>query len=110
MSPLYIYRCPAGHETELLRPRSVESNVCPCGADAERQAVYHFAVVGQAAIPRDEKNYRQTYGEYREAVAEVVDGYERVNKDRPPGERVQSPDYYGKARAQAIAKGAPIRA
>ena len=109
MSPLYTYRCPEGHETEMLMPFSVETTVCSCGVQAQRQSVYHFAVVGQAAVPRDERSYRQSFGEYQDAVAEVSDGYERMNRDRAPSEQIKEPDYSGLAKARAVAHGVPIR-
>ena len=107
--PLFRYACPSGHEVELLRHRSVDAVPCACGAEAQRCAVNHVAVIGRATVPRDHRNYRQSYGEYREAVAEVADGYKQVNDSRGPREQVQSPDYYGLAKAQATAKGFPVR-
>ena len=104
--PLYGFRCDQGHETELLCAIGAEVIVvCSCGGLAHRYAVNRLAVIGQATVPRDERNYRKTYGEYREAVAEVADHYERR---RSNGERVQEPNYYGMARQQAIAKGAKL--
>jgi hypothetical protein len=86
----------------------VESVECACGSEANREAVNRVAIIGAVPVPRDERNYRQSFAEYREAVAEVADGYERVNRDRAPGERIREPDYYERAKAQAIAKGVPI--
>lgn len=106
--PLFTYSCACGHEQTLLRHRDVEAVACACGEVARRQAVNHVAVIGKAAIPRDERSYRQSYGEYREAVAEVADSYARINSDRGPGEHVREPDYYGLAKAKAKAKGAVI--
>ena len=93
----------------MLMPLSVETTVCSCGVQAQRQSVYHVAVVGQAATPRDERNYRHSFAQYNEAIQEVSDGYDRVNNDRPPSERIRPPDYYAIARDQAVAHGAPIR-
>ena len=106
--PLYRYRCSNGHEAELLRPMRVSGVVCHCGDVGLRQAVNPLAVIGKAGVPRDQRSYRKSYGEYREAVAEVADHYERVNGERAPRDHVQEPDYYGLAERQAIAKGAPI--
>ncbi len=107
--PLFRYVCPNGHEVEALQHRSVDTVPCECGASALRQAVNQVTVIGRATVPQNERNYRKSFGEYREAVAEVADCYQRVNDERAPEERVQRPDYYGLARAQAIAQGAPIR-
>ncbi len=109
MSPLYTYRCPEGHETEMLMPLSVETAVCSCGVQAQRQSVYHFAVMGQATTPRDERSYRHGFREYQAAVAEVSDGYERLNQARAPSEQIKEPDYFGLAKARAVAHGVPIR-
>ena len=79
---------------------------CPCGAPRRRLVVHRVAVIGQATVPRDERSYRQGYAEYREAVAEVSDFYQRKRAD---GDPVREPDYYGLARAQSIAKGAVIQ-
>lgn len=107
--PIYRYTCPSGHEAELLRPMDVGAVPCACGASASRRAVNRVAYIGRAPVPRDERSYRQSYGEYREAVAEVADHYERVNGERAPAEQVREPDYYDLAKAQAVAKGAVIR-
>ena len=107
--PLYTYRCQGGHEAELLRPRDTATAPCQCGLPALRQTVYPLAHIGRATIPRDERSYRHSYGEYREAVAEVAEHYQRVNGERGPEEQVREPDYFGLAKAQAVSKGAPIR-
>lgn len=107
--PIYAYRCSAGHKFEERRSYGDSIVLCGCGLDAERQAVNHVAVIGQAGVPRDERNYRHTFSEYREAVAEVQDGYERVNQARAPSEQIKEPDYFGVAKKRAVAHGAPIR-
>ncbi len=86
----------------------VETEPCFCGSVADRLAVNRMVVIGTATVPRDERNYRQSYGEYREAVAEVADHYQRVNGERAPGEQVRGPNYYNIARAQARATGAKV--
>lgn len=103
--PLYEYVCREGHVTELLRPRDVAVVSCACGAAASREAVNHIGVTGFATVPRDQRNYRQNYGEYREAVAEVADHYETKQKR---GDPAREPDYYSHAVTQARAKGARI--
>ena len=107
--PIYDYRCTAGHEFEERRSYDDSLVPCRCGLDAQRQAVNHIAVIGQTSVPRDERNYRHTFSEYREAVDEVQDGYERVNQARAPSEQVKQPDYLSLAKAQAVAHGVPIR-
>ena len=108
--PLYQYRCERGHEVEMLRRGSTDPDVavpdCPCGAQRRRLVVHRVAVIGQAAVPPDDRSYRQEYAEYREAVAEVSSFYQRKRAD---GDPVREPDYYGLAKAQAAAQGAVIR-
>ena len=104
--PIYRYRCPQGHESERLRPFDVSETSCPCGQTAERQAVYRMSMIGNTEIPRDERNYRQSFSEYQDALHDVVHKYERAYDNHDP---VREPDYYALAKTQAIAKGAPIR-
>lgn len=87
----------------------VATALCSCGLLANRSSVNHLTVIGTATVPRDERNYRQSYGEYREAVVEVADQHQRVNDSRSPGEWVQSPDYYALAKAQSRARGVKIQ-
>lgn len=104
--PLYRYLCPHGHEAELVRPMGARAVECSCGAEAQRQSVYRLAVIGNAAVPRDERNYRHEYSEYSEAMAEVSDFY---NTKRANGDPVREPDYYSLARQQAAAQGVAVR-
>ena len=106
--PIYTYSCTEGHEAELLRDMSVETVSCSCGARASRGSVNRIAVIGQVSTPRDERKYRHTYGEYREAVAEVNDSYERVNQSRAPSEQVKEPNYMDIAKSKAVSHGASI--
>ena len=107
--PLYGYRCPKGHEIELIRPIGVDKVSCLCGDESQRLTVYRVAHIGRAAIPRDQQNYRQSFSEYREAVDEVSDSYSRINNDRAPHEQVPKPDYFGLAKSQAQSQGAAIK-
>ena|SRR3990167_1266105 len=106
--PLYLYRCPEGHQLERLQAQGVETLACGCGALAQRCAVNVLTVVGKATIPPSERSYRQAYAEYREAVEDVAYHYDKVNRDRAPDEQVKERDYYQEASAQAQAKGAKI--
>ena len=107
--PLYGYRCSNGHEIELIRPMGVDAISCPCGVESERQAVNRVAHIGRAIVPQDQKTYRQSFSEYREAVDEVADSYSRVNNDRAPSEKVLETDYYKAAKRKAQSQGAAIR-
>ena len=89
-----------------MRVRSVS---CSCGAEAKRQAVNHISHIGRAVVPSDQRAYRQSFSEYREAVDEVADSYSRVNNDRAPSERVLETDYYKAAKRKAQSQGAAIR-
>ena len=107
--PLYRYQCPRGHEVELIRPMGVDTVLCPCGVDSERRTVYRVSHVGRVAIPQDQKNYRQSFNEYQEAVAEVADSYNRGNNERAPHEQVSEPNYFGLAKSRAQSQGAAIK-
>ncbi len=98
---MYEYRCPEGHVSELLKPRTVDVVACPCGSPARREQVYHIGVTGFAETPVLERDKRQTYREYIEAVNEVGDAYDRA---RANGDPVQEPDYAAMARQQAISR------
>ena len=107
--PLYGYQCPQGHEVELIRPIGVDTALCPCGEESKRRTIYRVAHIGRAVVPRDQQTYRQSFGEYREAVAEVEDGYSRINNERAPHEQVSTPNYFELAKSKAQAQGAAIR-
>ena len=107
--PLYGYQCPQGHEVELIRPIGVDTVLCPCGDESKRQTVNRVSHIGRAAIPRDQKTYRQSFSEYREAVAEVSDSYSRINNERAPHEQALKPNYFQLAKSKARSQGAAIR-
>ena len=104
--PLYTYVCQDGHEIEALRSIDTVVAACFCGHEAQRQAANRVSVIGKADVPREQRNYRQSYGEYREALADVA--YEN-EEHRKNGEQVSEPDYYEVAKAKAASKGAKIR-
>ncbi len=107
--PLYDYRCPNGHRVELIRPIGVNTVQCSCGVDAERRTVNRVAHIGRAVVPHAQRNYRQSFSEYREAVDEVADSYRRVNDERAPHEGVTAPNYYELAKTKAHTQGAAIK-
>lgn len=92
--PLYTYTCPDSHATERLAPRTCEVIHCACGKPAARQSVNHIAFTGFARTPRDQRNYRQSFSEYQEALEDV--SYHQ--HDEP------SPDYMAIAKAR-VANG-----
>ena len=69
----------------------------------------HVAHIGRATVPSDQRNHRQSFSEYQEAVAEVADGYSKVNNDRAPHEKVPEPNYFELAKSKAQSQGAAIR-
>lgn len=107
--PLYQYRCSQGHEEELIRQMGVDTVPCPCGLSSKRRTVNQVAHIGRAAVPQDQRNYRQSFSEYREAVAEVSDGYSRINNDRAPNEKVLEPNLFEFAKSKAQSQGAAIK-
>ena len=100
--PCYLYVCPTGHETELLRPRTVEVVSCACGQAASRSQVNRIGVSGFADVPRDQKNYRQSYKEYAEAVQEVGYAHDKAKQAGSPG---APSDLFSAAMRQAKARG-----
>ena len=103
--PIYTYKCSEGHEADQVQHRDIVVVPCACGLAARRQSVYRLAITGLAETPRDERSYRQSYGEYQDALNDVAYHW---NNAKASGDPVREPDYYAAARAQAIAKGAPI--
>ena len=95
--PLYVYSCPAGHETELLRPRDVEAVSCPCGQSALRKSVYEVNYGGFARAPVDQRQIR--LGAFQEASAEIEHQHSRrTNVDGSPSEQ---PHLWQAAKAEA---------
>ena len=95
--PLYIYRCPAGHETELLRSRQTELVACACGEAASRQAVYPVGVSGFARTPVDQRVIKM--GAYNEASAEL--DYQHRRRTNVDGSLRPSPPLWQTAKAEA---------
>lgn len=62
--PLYSYRCPEGHETEMVRPMGTETATCPCGKTAKRGHVHRVIAIGAEA------DIRGMYRRFTEATAE----------------------------------------
>lgn len=103
MAPLYAFTCADGHQTEkLVAGYDCASVSCRCGKTASRAQVNRIGVSGLAIIPRDHRNYRQSYREFEEARAEV--GYAYGQREKA-GEPVQMPDYAAIAQANVAANG-----
>ena len=100
--PLYIFHCPE-HEIERLASRTTTAILCPhCGKTAVRQEVNHIGVTGFAAVPRDQKSYRQSFKEFKEASAEVDYHYSKAEAN---GDPVKSPNLFQAGLAQARKQG-----
>lgn len=98
--PLYDYRCPAGHETEALRPAGTAEIGCPCGAAARRVGAYRVAVLG-AEVLRSDADTRQKFRRYHEAAEEL--NYRAVRRERATGRPTKTPDLWGHAKRRAAA-------
>lgn len=101
------------HVTERRESMDVEFITCGCGRIATRVQVYRDQYMScetgpkggtKSEPPRDEKNYRRQYGEYREASSEMDYAYSRV--DDP---KVKAPNYYKRGVAEAKKQGAKVR-
>lgn len=95
--PIFVFQCLDKHVTERLAPREIGLIFCACGKVAARSQVNHIAVTGFTPVPRDQRNYRQSYREFTEARDEVGDFYDRK---RYNGDPAQEPDYTNIARAK----------
>jgi len=85
--PNFLFRCPKGHESELLRHRDTVEVACACGAAARRAEINRIAVVGFAETPRGEENYRREFADFREASAEVDYHYTKAEDSGMPVKR-----------------------
>lgn len=117
--PVYDYAC-AGCGTVTEARRSIHATTihCPkCRRMARRVGVYREQYMQAETGPREgsknpvplaEKSYRQDFAEFREAAAEVDDGYARTLQagDPPPREV----NYYKEGVKRARAKNPKVRA
>lgn len=101
--PFYTYRCPAGHVREALRSRNDEIIVCPCGEASRRDEVNRIGVTGFAVVPHDQRSYRKSFSQYKEAFDQVDYDYGRAEAN---GDPIQYPDLFGAAKQQAQKMGA----
>lgn len=95
--PLFTYRCPAAHETELLRPRDVEVVSCACGEPASRQSVYPISFSGFLRPPVDQREIKM--GAFNEASQELAYAHERA--EYKTGETLPTPPLWRTAKAAA---------
>ena len=97
--PLYRYECPAGHATELLRPRTVEAVSCACGEVASRQAVNRIGVSGFAATPSEARDWREDFRRYKEAGDTLQ--YKKERYEDATQQRYADPPLHGLVVAEA---------
>ena len=95
--PLFAYRCPEGHETELLRPRDVELVSCPCGQPAKRIEVYRVGFSGFARTPVDQRQIKMR--NFNEANAEI--GHRESRQTNIDGSPARTPSHWRAAKAEA---------
>lgn len=80
--PNYSYRCGVGHETDAVRPVSVDTIDCACGRTAVRVSVYR-----QAQWEPDAKLPYKDFAEASDMLASKQEEYERregVSTPTPP--------------------------
>lgn len=95
--PNYVFRCPAGHEAELIRPRDVEVVPCPCGEPASRQSVYAVNFGGFTRTPVDQRMIKM--GAFNEASAELE--YQHSRQTNVDGSLKPEPPLWQTAKAEA---------
>lgn len=95
--PLYIYHCPAGHETELLRPRDVEVVSCACGELASRQVINRIGFTGFARTPVDQREIK--LGAFNEASNELA--YKHSRQTNVDGSLKPEPPLWQTAKREA---------
>ena len=102
--PLYTYLCPAGHTTDLLRPRTIEFVACACGETASRQTVNRVGVSGFAQAPVGQQDMRHDFRRYSEATAEAE--YRHIRTEDQAQRHFDAPPLFtaAKDKAAALAK------
>ena len=112
--PRYDYQCDRDHVTEAVGGFDSVFITCNCGLPAMRVAVYRdqfiHAETGPKGgrkndVPRDEKDLRKPYREFREASQEVEYAYSKT--DDP---NVKAPDLYKAGVQKAKKRGVKVRA
>lgn len=104
--PLYDYVCPAGHVTESLQGREVTTISCSCGAPAQRQSVYRFAVTGDLPTQGGQQP-KYPVSRLKEATEEATYYHERMENDR--GRPIPRRPLLNIAAKQARRRGAKVR-
>ena len=102
--PLYLFRCPEGHEAErLVREYGADAVICDCGETALRQLSLGAARIGIAEIPPDQRRYDLSL--FREATAEQDYAYSKV--EREIGHDLPAPNLWqiAKRRAKEVLAG-----
>ena len=102
--PLYVYRCPNGHESEVLERQfqpsgsaSIECVQCPEPSRMMRAEFNHVATVGIARTPLGQREVK--IGAFQEASAELEHQHSRqTNVDGSP---TPTPSLWKAARAKA---------
>ena len=113
--PRYDYECDRDHVTEAVAGYDDRFIACPrCGLPATRRQVYRDQYMSAETgpkggrkndVPRDEKDLRKPYREFREASQEVEYAYSKT--DDP---RVKAPDLYKEGIKKAKRRGVKVRA
>ncbi len=92
--PQYVYRCPQGHETELVRPIGTDTVSCKqCDDLMQRRTVNHIEIRGPTV------NTGGMASRFLEASAEREHIYQKVEANT--GEPVQRPNDWAAPRARA---------
>ena len=97
--PLYIYRCAAGHATEVRQRSDVRVIECGCGMVAERQTFYATQIGGRARTPVGERKISvRAFTEASEQVA-----YQHEQAVESAQREVPGPQLWKAAKARAAA-------
>ena len=111
--PRYDFECDRRHITEAVAGYDTRFITCRCGLPATRSAVYREQYIScetgpkgglKVEAPRDEKDLRKPFAEFREASQEVEHAYSRT--DDP---NVKAPNYYKEGLKKAKRQGAKVR-
>ena len=112
--PRYDYPCRCGLLFEAIAGFDDDEMICGrCGQPAKRASVYREQYIScetgpkgglKGEPPRDEKDLRKPFAEFREASQEIDHAYSRV--DDP---NVKAPNYYKEGIKKARERGAKVR-
>ena len=111
--PRYDFECDRRHITEAVAGYDDIFITCRCGLPSRRSSVYREQFIScdtgpkgglKVEPPRDEKDLRKPFSEFREASQEVEYAYSRV--DDP---KVKAPDLSKEGIKKARKRGAKVR-